>query len=85
MYTVQIRWIEKQNGQNRKLYLKRTYSNRKSVVNWIYQMADKPQAKHIYITAWDSGDDIIYYQHDDDVEMYDSRGNPVESLDSIGR
>ena len=84
MYTVQTRWIERHNGENRKFYLKRTCSNIKTVINWIYQMADKPQARHIYITAWDSGNDIIYYQHDSDIEMYDAKGNVVNRLECIG-
>ena len=85
MYTVQTRWIEKHHGHNRKFYLKRTCRTRGATINWIYQMADKPQAKHLYITAWDSGNDIIYYQRDDDVEMYDARGNMVEDIAHIGR
>ncbi len=85
MYTVQTRWLEKRDGQYRKFYLKRKCLTRGATINWIYLMADKPQARHIYITAWDSGNDIIYYQHDDDVEMYDARGNLVEDIAHIGR
>lgn len=85
MYTVQTRWIVKKGGENRQYYLKRQCPTRQSVVKWIYQMSDKPEARHIYITAWDSGNDVIYYRKDDDIEMYDALGDTVDRLEDIGR
>ncbi len=85
MYIVQIRWLEKRNGRYRKFYLKRQCPTREITANWVKEVSNKPEAVHIHITAWDQHRDIIYFRHDDHVEMYDSMGNVVDRLEDIGR